>query len=78
MLKLKDVTPLPDEPLVLQGEFDPPVTIEKLTDKLTEILGRVPYVVPVDSPPSIRRVAFAVVRHKTISKKRQTQALRPT
>ena len=58
LLKLKDVTPLPDEPLVLQGEFDPPVTIEKLTDKLTEILGRVPYVVPVDSPPSIRRVAF--------------------
>lgn len=78
LLKLKDVTSLPDEPLVLQGEFDPPVTIEKLTDKLTEILGRVPYVVPVDSPPSIRRVAFAVVRHKTISKKRQTQALRPT
>lgn len=58
MLKLKDVTPLPDEPLVLQGEFDPPVTIEKLTDKLTEVLWRVPYVVPVDSPPSIRRVAF--------------------
>ena len=58
LLKLKDVTPLSDEPLVLQGEFDPPVTIEKLTDKLTEVLGRVPYVVPVDSPPSIRRVAF--------------------
>lgn len=78
LLKIKDVTPLPDEPLVLQGEFDSPVTIEKLTDKLTEVLGRVPYVLPVDSPPSIRRVAFAVVRHKTISKKRQTQALRPT
>lgn len=58
LLKLKDVTSLPDEPLVLQGEFDPPVTIEKLTDKLTEVLWRVPYVVPVDSPPSIRRVAF--------------------
>ena len=43
LLKLKDVTPLPDEPLVLQGEFDPPVTIEKLTDKLTEVLWRVPY-----------------------------------
>ena len=47
LLKLKDVTPLPDEPLVLQGEFDPPVTIEKLTDKLTEVLWRVPYVVPL-------------------------------
>lgn len=28
LLKIKDVTPLPDEPLVLQGEFDSPVTIE--------------------------------------------------
>ena len=49
LLKLKDVTPLPDEPLVLQGEFDPPVTIEKLTDKLTEILGRY-LCCAVDSP----------------------------
>lgn len=58
LLKLKDVTSLPDEPLVLQGEFDPPVTIEKLTDKLTEVLWRVPYVVPVDSPPFYTKSCF--------------------
>lgn len=57
-LRLKDVTPLKSEPLVLTGVFEKPVTEEELANKLTRILGREPFVVSVESAPSISKLAF--------------------
>ena len=57
-LKLQDVAPLEGNPLVLSGIFNPPVTIEELSNKIDQIIGRVPYIVGGDSDLKLRKVAF--------------------
>lgn len=57
-LNLQDVAPLEGNPLVLSGIFNPPVTIEELSNKIDRIIGRVPYIVGGDPELKLRKVAF--------------------